>query len=105
MCCGCWPQFHDDRGLHNGNQFNWNYTINFNKNTKIPNLKIFDKDGKVLYNDSWSYSREKTLTQPQYLPSPEEMDLKEWMEIMNMGELKAEITTDQTLPSDPTGRI
>ena len=102
MCCGAWPQFHDDRGLHGDNNqyWNWDWTINFGKQTKIDNLKIWDKEGNLLYDDSWTYSRDNTCANQHYIPCPIEMDANEWLNIMYSRDshFVCEVETEEVLP-------
>jgi len=101
MCCGAWPQFHDDRGLHgeNNEYWNWDYIINFGKDTKIKKLIVFDKDGKEIYNDSWTYDREGTCFSPFYFPTPKEMVCDEWLMVCSKAH-KAIVETDEILEAD-----
>ena len=93
MCCGAWPQFHDNRGLHGDkNQYwDWNWTINFQKGIKINNIQIIDNDGNTVYNGPWTYSRKNTSVitngfgNPIYFPSPEEIDPHEWADFCRKG--------------------
>jgi hypothetical protein len=100
--CGAWPQFHDYRGLHGANKefWSWNWTINFNKDTKIKNLKIWDDDANLIYNDSWSFGGFNKY----HLVYPKEVDSKKWFRILGTDHKKCEIECDEILPSDPTNR-
>lgn len=95
MCCGIWPQFHDDRGLYGDNNefWSWDWTINFNKHTKLDNIKIFDKYGKVLYNGPWTYSKINTMKN-SCIESPEEIDPEQWLNWLG-DMVHCEIETDE----------
>lgn len=77
MCCGTWPQFHDDRGLHGDKKqyFSWPWTINFGSKTQIDRLVIYDTDDSVLYEGPWTYSRKNSA---EGFPSPKEIDAIQW---------------------------
>jgi len=94
--CGHWPQFHDDRGLIDGKYWNWDYTINFGRNTEIKNLKIWDEDDNLIYDDSWTFSKPKT-TLFGYFPSPEEIKGEDWMKVMDYRTLRCEMETEEVL--------
>ena len=98
MCCGSWPQFHDDRGLHGDkNQyFNWDWTINFNKNTKIKSLKIYDDKNKLIYNNSWTFDKFHNVGS-NYYPCPKEMPQLEWMTLLPNKHLKCKMETDEVV--------
>lgn len=95
MGCGCWPQFHDDRGLHGDNNqyWNWDWTINFQKKCKLDNIKIFDHDGEVVYDGPWTWNRQKTGHAPAYFSCCDEIDTETWIEYCRKG-YRAEIETD-----------
>ena len=97
MCCGAWPQFHDDRGLHGENKeyWNWGWTINFSHKTKINNITIFDDDGLVLYNGPWTGDRKKT-SDNNYFACPKEMGAETWKEFVSK-KLKCIIETDEVV--------
>jgi hypothetical protein len=95
MCCGCWPQFHDDRGLHGDkNQYwDWNWTINFPKRCFLDNITIFDLEGNEVYSGTWTWDRIKTGKSLTYFSCPSEIDYKEWMIWCSKG-YRATIETD-----------
>jgi hypothetical protein len=95
MCCGSWPQFHDDRGLHGDkNQYwNWDWTINFNKKTKLDNLTVYGNDESILYCGTWTFNSKNTLKNGG-LVSPFEIDPEKWMEYVFKG-CKCSIETDE----------
>ena len=87
MGCGMWIQFHDDRGLHGDKKqfWNWDWTINFNKKTKIDHIKILIK-GEIVYEGKFTYSHS---LRGVYMPS--EIEEKEWFKILqtkNVCEIK-----------------
>jgi len=88
--CGGWIQFHDDRGLHGDeNQYwNWDWTINFCKDTKLENIQIFNMKDEELYNGPWTSQRGK--------PNPLEIK-KEDIMLWAFGKAKVIITTDEIL--------
>lgn len=80
MGCYPWPQFHDDRGL-NGDKlqyWNWEWTINFDKKTKLANIKIYNKKNEMVYDGPWTYCKVNT-SQNNYFTSPKEVPPKEWI--------------------------
>jgi hypothetical protein len=95
MGCGSWPQFHDDRGLHGDNNqyWNWDWTINFGKKTKIDKLTLYDKDNNVVYDGTWTFDRVKTLNN-RCFSSPKEIEPIEWSEMVS-DDLRAEVETDE----------
>lgn len=100
MCCGVWPQFHDNRGLHgDNNQFwDWGWTINFGKKTKIKNMKIWDTKDNLIYDNSWTFDRQKTCSNKNYIPCPKEISVNDWFEIIYTHEhLKCEIEAEEEL--------
>ena len=102
MGCGQWPQFHDNRGLHGDkNQFwNWDYTINFGKHTKIKRLFIWDDDGVVLYDDPWTF-----LAYYDNIPMPSEINPGYWLRLPWYNNLNCEIETDEVLKADECNNI
>ena len=80
---GPWPQFHDDRGLHGDEKeyWSWDWTINFGKKTKIESLIMWDKSGEVVYNNSWTFSKENTA-ENGYISSPKEIPAAEWKKLL-----------------------
>ena len=96
MCCGAWPQFHDDRGLHgeNNEYWNWAWTINFGKKTKLKNITFFDKDGTELYSGPWTYDSKKARGSQYAMVAPKEMSAEAWQELVYK-RLKCTIETDE----------
>lgn len=107
MCCGAWPQFHDDRGLHGDEKqyWNWDWTINFGRDTEIKNLKIWDKDDNLVYDDSWTFCRRSTASNKYYIPCPYEMPPEEWLSIIGHEHLRCEVETDEVLPMTIEERV
>ncbi len=98
MCCGHWPQFHDERGLHGDKKqfWNWDWTINFGHKTKIKHLLIWNDDGEVLYDNSWTISHHRSLNISGDFVYPEEVPMQVWGEIMFMNNhLNCELETDE----------
>lgn len=94
--CECWPQFHDYRGRHGDKlqYWNWDWTINFGKETKIKNLKIWNDKNELIYNNSWTYDCEKTL----FFPSPKELiSVDEWYSKLTYKHYRCELETDEVL--------
>ena len=99
---GMWPQFHDDRGLKDGGQWDWDWTINFNKETNITNIKVWDKDDVLLYDDKLTFDPRQNYDECViegksgvfgFLLTPLELTRKQWMELCTHGN-KCEIETD-----------
>ena len=95
MCCGSWPSFHDDRGLHGDKKqyWNWDWTINFNKKTKIDKITIFDADDNIVYTGSWTFDRTKIM-EVNYMVAPKEIELDKWLEYLYK-DYRCEIETDE----------
>jgi len=102
MCCGQWPQFHDNRGLHGDkNQFwNWDYTINFGKHTKIQRLFIWDNDGVILYDGPWNF-----FAYYDQMPMSKEVHPDYWLSLFWNGHMNCEIETDEVLEADKVKTI
>lgn len=96
--CGLWPQFHDDRGLHGDKKqyWNWDYTINFGKGTKLSRLVIYNENDEVLYDGSWTFCRINTA-KAKYVPCCEELEPIEWFEMVHNCK-RAIVYTDLELP-------
>jgi hypothetical protein len=105
MCCGAWPQFHDYRGLHGDEKqyWNWDWTINFGKQTKIKRLTLFDNDGIIHYDGPWTFSRKNTAAL-NYFSAPKEIEpIKWWKIIHKKNNLKAEVITDEIVDALKSG--
>lgn len=90
--CGSWMQFHDDRGLHGDKKqyWDWHWTINFERNTKLKNIMVTNAKGVEVYNGPWTGIRSMDC-------GCKEVDHHEVMIWLTHGRHTAIITTDEVL--------
>ncbi len=93
--CGSWVQFHDDRGLYEDNKqyWNWDWTINFDKKSKVNNIQIFNDIGTVVYDGPLTFSRGRHRGHVYY---PNEMEYQDWCSY-SLRQFKCTIETDEVV--------
>lgn len=99
---GATPRFCDDRGLSGPDDsiLNPNWSIKFGRRTRIKKLKIWDKEGCLVYNDSWRWDFDNTWANDGIV-SPREMKPGKWWGILKRTDdgFRAEIETDEIVPA------
>lgn len=91
MCIGAWIQFHDNRGIHSGDQWNWDFTINFSKLFSHIPYAIISYNNKVIKSDL-TFSNISSFE----VLYPKELELDELKEI-HQNENIAILYTEQKL--------